>query len=116
MRCSVEVTVEEARAHLGRETQRQWADQAIARTTPVLVALCSLVIVLALKLSHGVQIPVPVTAWYHNPAPTFVDCLAWVRRHLWRARYGVSSAPQAEFVQFPPEALDLLSHSVPLAA
>jgi hypothetical protein len=116
MRWSVEVTFEEARAHLGRETQRQWADQAIARTTPVLVALFSLVTVLALKLSHGVQIPVPVTARYHKPAPTFVDCLAWVRRHLWRARYWVNSAPQAEFVQFPQEALDLLIHGVPLAA
>jgi hypothetical protein len=36
MRWSVEVTVEESRAHLGLETQRQWSAQAIARTTPVL--------------------------------------------------------------------------------
>jgi len=34
MRWSVEVTFEEARAHLGVETQRQWSDLAIARTTP----------------------------------------------------------------------------------
>ena len=53
MRWSVEVTFEEARAHLGLETQRQWSDQAIARTTPVLLALFSLVTVLALQLSHG---------------------------------------------------------------
>jgi hypothetical protein len=64
MRWSVEVTCEEGRAHLGLETQRQWSDQAIARTTPVLLALFSLVTVLALKLSHGGEIPVPVTAWY----------------------------------------------------
>src|ERR1700751_6174853 len=38
MRWSVEVTFEEGRAHLGLETQRQWSDQAIARTTPVLLA------------------------------------------------------------------------------
>jgi hypothetical protein len=116
MRWSVEVTFEEARAHLGLETQRQGSDQAIARTTPVLLALVSLVTVLALKLSHGVQIPVSVTAWYHQPEPTVVDCLALVRRHLWRARYWVNSAPQAEFVQFPQEALDLFIHGVPLAA
>jgi hypothetical protein len=36
MRWSVEVTCEEARAHLGLETPRQGSDQAIARTTPVL--------------------------------------------------------------------------------
>jgi hypothetical protein len=38
MRWSVEVTFEEARAHLGVETQRQWSDKAIERTTPVLLA------------------------------------------------------------------------------
>jgi hypothetical protein len=34
-----EVTFEEARAHLGIETQRQWSDKAIARTTPCLFGL-----------------------------------------------------------------------------
>ena len=51
MRWSVEVTVEEGRAHLGLETQRQWSDKAIARTTPVLLALFSLVTLLAPRLS-----------------------------------------------------------------
>src|SRR5918998_1996816 len=91
MRWSVEVTFEEARAHLGLETQRQWSDQAIARTTPVLLALFSLVTVLALRLSEGRKIPVPVTAWYHKAEPTFADWLALVRGHLWRARYVVHS-------------------------
>jgi hypothetical protein len=62
MRWSVEVTFEEGRAHLGLETQRQWSDLAIARTTPVLLALFSLVTVMALQLRQGGQIPVPVTA------------------------------------------------------
>jgi hypothetical protein len=57
------VACEEGRAHLGLEPQRQWSDQAIARTTPVRLAGFSLVTVLALRLSHGGQIPVPVTAW-----------------------------------------------------
>jgi hypothetical protein len=43
---------------------------------------------------------VPVTAWYHKAEPTFADCLAWVRWHLWRARYLVNSASQAECMQF----------------
>jgi DDE superfamily endonuclease len=116
MRWSVEVTFAEARAHLGVETQRQWSDQAIARTTPVLLALFSLVTVMALKLSRDEPIPVPVTAWYHKVEPTFVDCLVLVRRHLWRARYLVNSAPQAEFVQFPREAFDLLLTGLPSAA
>jgi hypothetical protein len=116
MRWSVEVTFEEGRTHLGLETQRQWSDQAIARTTPVLLALFSLVTVLALRLSQDGQIAVPVTAWYHKAEPTFVDCLALVRQHLWRARYLVNATPQAEFMQFPREVLELLIHHVPLAA
>ena len=116
MRWSVEVTCEEVRAHLGFETQRQWSDRAIARTSPVLLALHSLVILLALQLSQGGPIPVEATAWYHKPEPTFVDCLALVRRHLWRARYLVNSTAEPEFVQFPREAFERLLTGFPLAA
>jgi hypothetical protein len=80
MRWSVEVTLEEGRAHLGLETQRQWSDQAMARTTPVPLALFSLVTVLAWKLSHGEQMPVPATTWYRKAEPTVADCRALVRR------------------------------------
>ena len=41
-RWGVEVTFEEVRAHLGVETQRQWSDLSIARTTPALMALFSI--------------------------------------------------------------------------
>ncbi|MBI3304664.1 MAG: hypothetical protein HYZ72_21585 [Deltaproteobacteria bacterium] len=116
MRWSVEVTFAEGRAHLGLETQRQWSNQAIARTTPVLLALFSLVTLLALRLSQGGQIPVPVTAWYHKAEPTFVDCLAMVRHYLWRARYWVNSASEPEFAQFPREAFELLLTGFPVAA
>jgi hypothetical protein len=116
MRWAVEVTCEEGRAQLGLETQRPWSDQAIARTTPVLLALFSLVTRLALRLSQDGPIPVPVTAWYHKAEPTFSDGVALVRRHLWRARYVVTSTPGAEARQFPQEALDLLIHGLPLAA
>jgi hypothetical protein len=116
MRWSVEVTCEEGRAQLGLETQRQWSDQAIARTTPVLLGLFSLVTLLALQLSHEGQSPVPVTAWYHKAEPTFADCLNLVRRHLWRARSLVHSTPEGEFIQFSQEALDLLVHDLSFAA
>jgi len=116
MRWSVEVTCEEARAQLGFETQRQWSDRAIARTTPVLLAMFSLVTMLALQVSHQRRIPVPMTAWYRKPEPTFADCLALVRRHRWRARYLVTSTAEAEFRQFPGEALDLLIQGCLLAA
>jgi len=116
MRWSVEVTFEETRAQLGVETQRQWADQAIARTTPVLLGLFSLVTVLALRLCPEGRIPVEGSAWYRKPEATFTDCLAVVRQQLWWARYLVNSAPQADFVQLPREVFDLLLTDLPLAA
>jgi hypothetical protein len=116
MRWSVEVTFEESRAHLGLETQRQWSDRAIAQTTPVLLGLFSIVTVLALRLSEAGHIPVPMTAWYHKAEPTFADCLALVRQHLWRARFCVNSAAEREFVQFPREAFELLLTGLSLAA
>lgn len=41
LRWQIEVTFQEARAHLGVETQRQWSDRTISRTTPVLLGLFS---------------------------------------------------------------------------
>jgi len=116
MRWSVEVTFKEARAHLGFETQRRWSDKAIARTSPVLLALYSLVTLLAWWLSQSGQIPIPVTTWYHKAEPTFADCLALVRQHLWRAQYLVNSTAEPDFVQFPREAFERLLTGLPLAA
>jgi hypothetical protein len=116
MRWSVEVTFEEARAHLGVETQRQWADQAIARTTPVSLGLFSLVTVLALRLCPEGRLPIEDTAWYRKPEATFADCLAVVRQQIWRARYLVNSALQADLVQLPQEAFEALLNDLPLAA
>jgi hypothetical protein len=115
-RWAVEGTCEAGRAQLGLATQRHWSDPAMARTTPVLLGLFSLVTLLALPLSHHGQIPVPVTAWYHKADPTFADGLGLVRQHLWRARYVVHSTPEVECRQFPQEALALLIHGLSLAA
>ena len=82
-RWQVEVTFEEARAHLGLETQRQWSDKAIARTTPLLLSLFSLVTLLASRLEVQQGISVLPATWYKKTIPTFSDALAAVRRHLW---------------------------------
>lgn len=116
MRWSVEVTFEETRAHLGLETQRQWSDPAIARTTPVLFGLFSLVTLLALRLCPTGHVPVETAAWYHKSTATFADCLALVRRYLWRARYCNNSALHADLVQLPREAFESLLDELPLAA
>jgi hypothetical protein len=84
MRWAVEVTFEETRRHLGIETQRQWSDLAIQRTTPLLLGLFSLVTLWACELAARTgKLPVLGAAWYKNPDPTFADCLAAVRRVLW---------------------------------
>ena len=104
MRWSVETTFEEAREHLGLETQRQWSDLAIGRTTPCLLGLFSLVVLLTHRLQPDGKVPVLKAAWYEKPEATFSDCLILVRRHLWRSLNYVNSAPQAESVSFPAPA------------
>jgi hypothetical protein len=85
-RWSIEVTFAEVRRHLGVETQRQWSDPAIARTTPALLGLFSLIALWAHDL-YETQMPAPRTArWYPKPLPTFSDALAAVRRELWAGR------------------------------
>lgn len=85
-RWQVEVTFEAARRHLGVATQRQWSDQAIARTTPLLFGLFSWVTLLADALYARHQVaPVRQAAWYAKPLPTFSDALALVRHFLWAA-------------------------------
>ena len=83
-RWSVEVTFQEVRLHLGFEIQRQWSDAAVARTTPCLLALFSLVTLLATRLPAPQ--PVAAAAWYTKPRPTFADTLAAVRCAIWRER------------------------------
>ncbi len=82
-RWAVEVTFREVRDHLGVETQRQWNDKAIARTTPVLLGLFSLVALFAQQMTEQDKPIVRRTAWYNKEQATFADALAWVRKHLW---------------------------------
>jgi len=82
-RWSHEVTFEEGRAHLGIETQRQYSDKAIERTTPALFALFSLVVLMAHALYPNGQLPLSQVAWYHKTHPCFHDLLFLVRRRLW---------------------------------
>ncbi len=83
MRWGIEVTFAEARAHLGMETQRQWSDLAIVRTTPALLGLFSFITLLAYQLTARYPLPVRSTAWYTKSEATFSDVIAFVRRYLW---------------------------------
>jgi hypothetical protein len=80
-----ETTFEEVRRHLGVETQRQWSDLAIVRTTPALLALFSLVTLWASILDRQRPLQPRGARWYPKPTPTFSDALAAVRTELWHA-------------------------------
>ena len=108
-RWQLEVTLEECRAHLGMETQRQWHDLAIARTTPALLSLFSLVSLLAHRLVAGGTCPTRTAAWYPKTDPTFSDTLALVRRFLWtHTDFPLSSAGDDQS-QFPKPLVDHLA-------
>ncbi len=82
-RWQVEVTYQEVRRHLGVETQRQWSALAIARTTPALLGLYSLVTLLAHERLNQAPVTLRQASWYVKDQPTFGDALALVRRELW---------------------------------
>lgn len=90
-RWQVELTFEEVRAHLGVETQRQWSDLSIARTTPVLMALFSIITLWATHLVDMQKLTVFQTAWYQKPYPTFSDAVASVRYRIWQFQLNLHS-------------------------
>jgi hypothetical protein len=68
------------------ESQRQWSEKAIGRTTPLLLGLFSWITLLAHRLDAAHSSVSPRhAAWYAKPLPTFSDALALVRHHLWTA-------------------------------
>ena len=85
---------QEVRTHLGVETQRQWSDLAIARTTPALLGLFSWTTLAAHALQKGCPISQRKAAWYDKLPPTFVDAIALVRRRLWLASEGLRRRPR----------------------
>jgi hypothetical protein len=83
MRWQLEVTFQEMRRHLGFESQRQWSDMAIQRTTPALLGLFSLVTLFAHRWMRQPAGALRQAAWYRKRDPTFSDALAVVHKALW---------------------------------
>jgi len=112
-RWQVEVTFEEVRAHLGVETQRQWSDKAIERTTPLLLGLFSWVTLAAHLLAERAQLPVRQAAWYVKDRPTFSDALSAVRHQLWFPATIFSMSPsEPDMVKIPRSLFDRLGDTV----
>jgi hypothetical protein len=112
LRWQLEVTFREVRVHLGVETQRQWSDLAIARTTPALLGLFSLVTVLAHQRAQRNHLPMRQTAWYIKQRPTFSDALAVVRRSLWSHSDLSPSRSMAHNEKLSPELLECFTQTL----
>jgi DDE superfamily endonuclease len=111
-RWTIETTFEESRTHLGLETQRQWSDRAIERTTPCLFGLYSVVTLLAHALHPDGKVPVQRAAWYTKAHATFADVLAVVRQHVWGHFSYSTSAYAPDLVGIPRSELSRLVQAV----
>jgi hypothetical protein len=111
-RWQIEVTFAEVRAHLGVETQRQWSDKAIERTTPLLFGLFSVVALCARES----PIPVRRSAWYDKPEPTFSDLLAHLRRDLWLIPIKRTSPPDDDVLLISKQLLQRWRDALDFAA
>ena len=103
-------------AVLGVETQRQWSALAIARTTPCLLGLFSLVTLMADGLERGPGLAVRQAVWYQKTAPTFSDALAGVRLRLWRQLYFSMSGLGTETMKIPKPLFERLTGALAYAA
>lgn len=115
-RWQLEVTFHEARAHLGVETQRQWSDLAIARTTPALLGLFSLVTLAARQFLGEETLPTRQAAWYDKAVPTFADTLAVVRQHLWPVALSEMSPSETDMVKIPRVVFERFANTLAYAA
>jgi hypothetical protein len=115
LRWRLEVTFEEARAHLGVETQRQWNPLAIARITPALLGLFSFITLLAHTLLNSHFLPVRSAAWYAKSLPTFSDAIAWVPSFLWQSTFLMSPA-DPDIIKIPRSLLSRLTDTLCYAA
>jgi len=115
-RWQVEVTFQEVRAHLGVETQRQWSPLAIARTTPCLLSLFSIVTLLAHRLARTGELPVRQAAWYRKTLPTFSDAIALIREQLWQPSNFLTSHLHHHVLKVPRLLLSCLYQAACYAA
>jgi hypothetical protein len=115
-RSTMEVTWEEARAHLGMATQRQWHDRAIARTTPALVSLYSIMTLTAHLLTEKGATWVRSAAWYDKTCPTCADAMAWVRQQLWEHLHFSMSQQETDLMKIPRALLERLTEALCYAA
>ena len=104
------------RAHLGVETQRQWADKAILRSTPALLGLFSIVTLFAHELAQSQKLKIRTAAWYPKAIPTFSDAIAAVRREIWAHHISFISRPRRDRIEIPLHIWQRMQNTLAYAA
>ena len=115
-RWQVEVTFEEVRARLGVETQRQWSDMAILRTTPALLGLFSIITLFAHDLAKSRKLKIRTAAWSPKALPTFSDAIAAVRREIWAHQFSFMSRPRRDHIEIPQHIWQRMQDALAYAA
>jgi len=115
-RWQVEVTFEEVRARLGVETQRQWSDMAILRTTPALLGLFSIITLFTHDLAKSRKLKIRTAAWYPKALPTFSDAIAAVRREIWAHQISFMSRPRRDRIEIPRHIWQRIQNALAYAA
>jgi hypothetical protein len=118
LRWNIEVTFEESRAHLGIETQRQWSDKAIQRSTPLLMGLYSILTLIAIKMNEVKEVIVQEkTSWYDkNGELTFSDIAMTIRQTIWSKRYFSRSGNEDDLLKITDKDARLVLYQLALAA
>ena len=110
-RWQVEVTFAEVRAHLGVETQRQWSEPAILRTTPALLGFYSLITLWAAEPLKIGATPY-AAAWYEKTRFTFSDAIAAVRLKIWIGDISSRSTDPPDQQKIPPDRLIRIAQAI----
>jgi hypothetical protein len=82
-RWSIEVTFQEARAHLGFNTPRNFSKKSVLRTAPCLLGLFSVVSLIFHRHARGQGLQPACFPWHTRKQITFADAIACVRRLCW---------------------------------
>jgi hypothetical protein len=82
----------------------------------VLLALFSLVALLADRLQTKGKLLVSTAAWYDKQRPTFSDAIASVRHLLWRGSNFSVSAAEDDMIQMPRQQILLFQQVLAWAA
>jgi hypothetical protein len=115
-RWQLEVTFAEARAHLGMESQRQWSDRAILRTTPALLGLFSLVCLWAHDLFAARAVTPRTATWYPKAHLTFSDAIAAVRHAIWQHQISCTSRSPDQPMTIPRSIWSRMTNALAYAA